>query len=157
MNLRPFYDKGQLTIRDFNPNEISPGEFAQIVQTIVTQDHTRVVVIDSFTGYLNSLPHRDKAVRDIQSLLKYLARAGVLTMLIVAQHGLLGQNVGIDVDVSFLGDTVLLLRLTEHDGRLRRNITVVKKRHGPHDLDVHELFIASSGITVVPYNPLPEA
>jgi circadian clock protein KaiC len=156
MDLRPFYDSGQLIIRDFNPNEISPGEFAQVVQGIVRQDNTRVVVIDSFTGYLNSLPHREKAVRDIQSLLKYLARAGVLTMLIVAQHGLLGQNVAIDVDVSFLGDTVLLLRLAEHDGRLRRNITVVKKRHGPHDLDVHELFIRSSGITVVPYNPLPE-
>ncbi|SDG52063.1 ATPase domain-containing protein [Pelagibacterium luteolum] len=156
MNLRPYHESGQLIIRDFNPNEISPGEFAQIVQTIVTNDDSRVVVIDSFTGYLNSLPHREKAVRDIQSLLKYLARAGVLTMLIVAQHGLLGQNVGLDVDVSFLGDTVLLLRLTEHDGRLRRNITVVKKRHGPHDLEVHELLIAGSGIKVVPYNPLPE-
>lgn len=157
MNLREFYNAGQLIIRDFNPNEISPGEFAQTVQKIVTQDNSRVVVIDSFTGYLNSLPHREKAVRDIQSLLKYLARAGVLTMLIVAQHGLLGQNVGIDVDVSFLGDTVLLLRIMEDEGRLRRNITVVKKRHGPHDLDVHELFIKSSGVTVVPYNPLPEA
>lgn len=156
MNLRQFHDNGQLIICDFNPNEISPGEFAQVVQNIVTQDNSRVVVIDSFTGYLNSLPHREKAVRDIQALLKYLARAGVLTMLIVAQHGLLGQNVGIDVDVSFLGDTVLLLRITEHDGRLRRNITVVKKRHGPHDLDVHELFIKSSGVTVVPYNPIPE-
>lgn len=157
MNLRPFHESGKLIIRDFNPNEISPGEFAQVVQGIVSTEKTRVVVIDSFTGYLNSLPNRDKAVRDIQSLLKYLARSGVLTMLIVAQHGLLGQNVGIDVDVSFLGDTVLLLRIAEHDGRLRRNITVVKKRHGPHDLDVHELFIRSSGITVVPYNPLPEA
>jgi len=156
MNLRKFHEDGKLVIRDFNPNEISPGEFAQVVQTIVKTDKTRVVVIDSFTGYLNSLPHRDKAVRDIQSLLKYLARSGVLTMLIVAQHGLLGQNVGIDVDVSFLGDTVLLLRITEHEGRLRRNITVVKKRHGPHDLDVHELFIQSSGVSVVPYNPLPE-
>ncbi len=157
MNLRPFYESGKLIIRDFNPNDISPGEFAQVVQGIVSSEKSRVVVIDSFTGYLNSLPNRDKAVRDIQSLLKYLARAGVLTMLIVAQHGLLGQNVAIDVDVSFLGDTVLLLRISEHDGRLRRNITVVKKRHGPHDLDVHELFIQSSGITVVPYNPLPEA
>lgn len=157
MSLRPFYDSGKLIIRDFNPNEISPGEFAQVVQEIVSSEQSRVVVIDSFTGYVNSLPQRDKAVRDIQSLLKFLARAGVLTMLIVAQHGLLGQNVGIDVDVSFLGDTVLLLRIAEHDGRLRRNITVVKKRHGPHDLDVHELFIRSSGITVVPYNPLPEA
>ncbi|MET0257064.1 MAG: ATPase domain-containing protein [Methylobacterium sp.] len=157
MALRPFHESGKLIIRDFNPNEISPGEFAQIVQGIVSKERSRVVVIDSFTGYLNSLPHREKAVRDIQSLLKYLARAGVLTMLIVAQHGLLGQNIGIDVDVSFLGDTVLLLRIVEHDGRLRRNITVVKKRHGPHDLDVHELFIRSSGVTVVPYNPLPDA
>ncbi|MBB4050402.1 KaiC/GvpD/RAD55 family RecA-like ATPase [Devosia subaequoris] len=113
-------------------------------------------MIDSFTGYLNALPHRDKAVRDIQTLLKFLARSGVLTMLIVAQHGLLGHNVGIDVDVSFLGDTVLLLRMSEHEGRLRRNITVVKKRHGPHDMDVRELLIESSGVTVVPYNPLPE-
>ncbi len=157
MALRQFHKDGQLIIRDFNPNEISPGEFGQIVQQIVRTKKTRVVVIDSLTGYLNALPHREKAVRDIQTLLKYLARAGVLTMLIVAQHGLLGQNVGIDVDVSFLGDTVLLLRIMEHDGRLRRNITVVKKRHGPHDLEVRELFIQSSGVTVVPYNPLPEA
>lgn len=156
MDLRKYYDDGQLNIRDFNPNEISPGEFAQVVQGIVEADGSRVVVIDSFTGYLNSLPHREKAVRDIQSLLKYLARSGVLTMLIVAQHGLLGQNVGIDVDVSFLGDTVLLLRIIEHEGRLRRSITVVKKRHGPHDLDVHELVIVSDGISVLPYNPLPE-
>ena len=157
MNLRQYHEDGQLVIRDFNPNEISPGEFAQIVQAIVTEQQTRVVVIDSFTGYLNSLPHRDKAVRDIQSLLKYLARAGVLTMLIVAQHGLLGQNVGIDVDVSFLGDTVLLLRMIEDEGRLRRSITVVKKRHGPHDLNVHELLIKSESVSVVPFNPLPDA
>ena len=156
MDLRTFHKDGRLIIRDFNPNEISPGEFAQVVQTIVEENKTRVVVIDSFTGYLNSLPNREKAVRDIQSLLKYLARAGVLTMLIVAQHGLLGQNVSLDVDVSFLGDTVLLLRIAEHEGRLRRNITVVKKRHGPHDLDVHELFIRSEGVSVVPYNPIPE-
>lgn len=156
MDLRQFHKDGQLIISDFNPNEISPGEFAQIVQEVVTREKTRVVVIDSFTGYLNSLPHREKAVRDIQSLLKYLARSGVLTMLIVAQHGLLGQNVGIDVDVSFLGDTVLLLRISEHEGRLRRNIAVVKKRHGPHDLDVRELLIQSSGVSVVSYNPLPE-
>ncbi|MDR6306062.1 circadian clock protein KaiC [Nitrobacter vulgaris] len=156
MDLRQFYKDGQLVIYDFSPNEISPGEFGQIVQNAVTRNKTRVVVIDSFTGYLNSLPHREKAVLDIQSLLKHLARSDVLTILIVAQHGLLGQNVGIDVDVSFLGDTVLLLRIAEHEGRLRRNITVVKKRHGPHDLDVRELIIASSGVSVVAYNPLPE-
>ena len=157
MDLRQFHKDGQLIIRDFNPNEISPGEFGQSVQQAVSSEKVKVVVIDSFTGYLNSLPHREKTVLDIQSLLKFLARAGVLTMLIVAQHGLLGQGIGIDVDVSFLGDTVLLLRITEHEGRLRRSITVVKKRHGPHDLDVRELFIQGSGVTVVSYNPIPEA
>jgi circadian clock protein KaiC len=157
MALRDYHKSGQLVLRDFNPNEVSPGEFGQIVQDAVAKDQTRVVVIDSFTGYINSLPQREKAVQDIQSLLKYLARAGVLTMLIVAQHGLIGENVALDVDVSFLGDTVLLLRIQETDGRLRRCITVVKKRHGPHDLDVRELFIDSSGVSVVPYNPLPDA
>jgi circadian clock protein KaiC len=156
MELRQFHKDGKLILRDFNPNEISPGEFGQIVQSAVTQAKARVVVIDSLTGYLNSLPYREKAVRDIQSLLKYLARSGVLTMLIVAQHGLIGQNVGIDVDVSFLGDTVLLLRIVEHEGRLRRNITVVKKRHGPHDLNIRELLIESGGVSVVAYNPLPD-
>ncbi|WP_426230461.1 ATPase domain-containing protein [Pararhizobium sp. DWP3-4] len=156
MQLRQFHKDGKLILRDFNPNEISPGEFGQIVQDAVTQNKVRVVVIDSLTGYLNSLPHREKAVRDIQSLLKFLARSGVLTMLIVAQHGLIGQNVGIDVDVSFLGDTVLLLRIMEHEGRLRRNITVVKKRHGPHDLNIQELLIESGKVSVVSYNPLPD-
>lgn len=156
MQLRQFHKDGKLILRDFNPNEISPGEFGQIVQDAVNENKVRVVVIDSLTGYLNSLPHREKAVRDIQSLLKFLARSGVLTMLIVAQHGLIGQNVGIDVDVSFLGDTVLLLRIMEHEGRLRRSITVVKKRHGPHDLNVQELLIESGSVSVVAYNPLPD-
>ncbi|WP_454702978.1 ATPase domain-containing protein [Agrobacterium burrii] len=156
MQLRQFHKDGKLILRDFNPNEISPGEFGQIVQDAVTQNKACVVVIDSLTGYLNSLPHREMAVRDIQSLLKFLARSGVLTMLIVAQHGLIGQNVGIDVDVSFLGDTVLLLRIMEHEGRLRRSITVVKKRHGPHDLNIQELMIESGSVSVVSYNPLPD-
>jgi circadian clock protein KaiC len=156
MDLRQFHASGQLLIRDFNPNEISPGEFGQIVQADVADQKARVVVIDSFTGYLNSLPSRQAAVQDIQTLLKFLARAGVLTMLIVAQHGLIGENVGLDVDVSFLGDTVLLLRIQEAEGTLRRSITVVKKRHGPHDLNIHELVIQSSGVSVLSYNPLPD-
>jgi circadian clock protein KaiC len=156
MNLREYHENGRLLLRDFNPNEVSPGEFAQIVQGIIDEGKTRVVVIDSFTGYINSLPMRHKAVQDIQSLLKYLARAGVLTMLIVAQHGLLGENMGTDIDVSFLGDTVLFLRLQESEGNLRRTITVVKKRHGPHLMQVQELIIDGSGVKVLPFNPLPD-
>ncbi|MCQ0990225.1 ATPase domain-containing protein [Jiella marina] len=150
MDLRGFSEDGRLLIKDFNPGEVTAGQFGQIVQEEIARDRTRVVVIDSFTGYLSALPNRDQAVQDIQSLLKFLARRGVLTMLIVAQHGLIGQNVSIDVDVSFLGDTVLLLRIEEDGHRLRRSITAVKKRHGPHAMSVHELSITADGVSVSP-------
>ncbi|MBO0902993.1 ATPase domain-containing protein [Jiella sonneratiae] len=150
MDLRGFVDNGQLLIKDFNPGEVTAGQFGQIVQEEVGKDRTRVVVIDSFTGYLSALPNRDQAVQDIQSLLKFLARRGVLTMLIVAQHGLIGENVSIDVDVSFLGDTVLLLRIEEVGHQLKRSITAVKKRHGPHAMSVHELSITPEGVSVSP-------
>ncbi|MCW4117121.1 AAA family ATPase [Aurantimonas sp. MSK8Z-1] len=150
MKLRSFHDSGELLIKDFNPGEVTAGQFGQIVQEEVAKGRTRVVVIDSFTGYLSALPNRDQAVQDIQSLLKFLARRGILTMLIVAQHGLIGENVSIDVDVSFLGDTVLLLRISEEGDRLKRSITVVKKRHGPHAMSVHELAITSDGVSVSP-------
>lgn len=155
MNLRPHYKSGRLKIRDFNPAEVSPGEFSMIVQNAVDEQDTRVVLIDSFTGYLSALPQSDQAVTQIQSLVKYLARRGVLTILIVANHGLMGHNVASDVDVSFLGDSVLLLRMFEWPGVIRRSITVVKKRHGPHDLNIHEFLITSDGISVQPYNPPP--
>ena len=155
MNLRSHHASGLLQIRDFNPAEISPGEFSQIVLTAVDERAVRVVLIDSFTGYLSALPESDQAVMQIQSLVKYLSRRGVLSMLIVANHGLLGHNVSSDVDVSFLGDAVLLLRMYEWPGVIRRSITVVKKRHGPHDLNIHELSITTEGISVHPFNPPP--
>jgi len=155
MDLRPHRASGRLRIWDFNPAEISPGEFGQIVQKAVEGDDIRVVLIDSFTGYLNALPRGDQAVLEIQSLLKYLSRRGILTILVVAQHGLLGHNLGTEVDVSFLGDTVILLRMYEWPGVVRRTITVVKKRHGPHDMAVHELMISEDGVQVAAFNPPP--
>ena len=155
MNLRPYEASGKLQIRDFNPAEISPGEFSQIVQRAVDEHDVRVVLIDSFTGYLSALPKSDQAVMQIQSLVKYLSRRGVLSILIVANHGLLGHNVTSDIDVSFLGDAVLLLRMYEWPGVIRRSVTVVKKRHGPHDLNVHELVIRADGVSVQAFNPPP--
>jgi len=155
MNLRPYQASGHPQIRDFNPAEISPGEFSQIVQQAVDEHEIRVVLIDSFTGYLSALPKSDQAVMQIQSLVKYLSRRGVLSMLVVANHGLLGHNVTSDIDVSFLGDAVLLLRMYEWPGTIRRSITVVKKRHGPHDLNVRELLIMPEGVSVQSFNPPP--
>lgn len=146
VNLRPFQASGHLVIADFNPAEIPPGEFSRIVQDAVDEAGARVVLIDSFTGYLGALPKGNEAVMQMQTLLTYVARRGVLSMLIVARHGLAGEEGGADVDVSFLGDCVLLLRMAETGGRLRRTMTVVKKRHGPHDMNVREFEIRSDGL-----------
>lgn len=148
LKLRGFADEGLLQLYDFNPSEISQGQFAQFAQDSVDSRETRVVVIDSFTGYLNGVAEVEEAVIQIQLLLKYLARRGVLTILVVAQTGLLGQSVDTDINVSFLGDTVILLRMYEWPGTIRRTVTVVKKRHGPHDLDVRQLKISKGGISI---------
>lgn len=148
MNLRDYHEQGQLKIFDFNPNEISPGEFGQIVQKAAEDEKLRMVVIDSFTGYMSALANEEQALYDIQSLLKFLARRNILTMLIVAQHGLIGAVGEVGLDLSFLGDTVLLLRMREVGGGVRRSIVAVKKRHGPHALSVHELIIETGRVDV---------
>ncbi|SFC97320.1 ATPase domain-containing protein [Tropicimonas isoalkanivorans] len=150
MDLRDYYQDGRLHIYDFNPDEISAGEFTQLVQKEAEADDLRVVVIDSFTGYMSSLTDHSQALFDIQALLKHVSRQNVLTILIVAQHGLLGHNSNTPVDVSFLGDTVLFLRMHEEKGRVHRDIVAVKKRHGPHELDVRELVIESGNVDVGP-------
>ena len=154
--LRTFHEEGLLEIHDFNPNEVSQGRFSQIAQHAADHQNARVVVIDSLTGYLGGLAEPSEATVQMQLLLKYLSRSGVLTILVVAQRGLLGEQTTSDVDVSFLGDTVILLRMSEAPGEIRRSITVVKKRHGPHDMDVQKLTITGDGVSITPFSPPPQ-
>lgn len=149
LQLREHMESGLLELFDFDPAELSPGQFAQVVRRSVEENNVRVVVIDSFTGFINALPSKDEGVSQMHTLLKYLSRKGVLTILIVAQHGLLGMDMQTGVDVSYLGDTVLFLRMGEENARINRSIAVVKKRHGPHELDVRDLTIsADEGLMV---------
>ena len=157
MPLREYADRGMLELYDFNPNEISQGQFSQIAQRCADRSNARVVVIDSLTGYLGALSEPHEAVVQTQALLKYLSRRGVLTILVVAQRGLLGGAMETDLDVSFLGDTVILLRMYEVPGDVRRLITVVKKRHGPHEMAVRQLFIEGSGVRIAPFEGQPPA
>ena len=148
MDLRGHHASGRLKIYDFNPDEITAGEFSQLVQREADANDLRVVVIDSFTGYMSALGNEGRALFDIQALLKHLAYRQVLTFLIVAQHGLLGENADVRLDLSFLGDTVLLLRLREVDGHIHRDLIAVKKRHGPHELAVRRLVIETGHVDV---------
>jgi circadian clock protein KaiC len=153
--MRKYEKSGNLRLYDFNPAEISQGQFNEMALKAVDENDTKVVVIDSFTGYVSGLPQPEEAIIQMQLLLQYLARRNVLTVLVVAQRGLLGHNMDTDIDVSFLGDTVIFLRMYEWPAVIRRTISVVKKRHGPHDLDIRQIKISQKGITIQDFVPPP--
>ena len=153
--LREFVESGRLILHDFNPSEISHGRFNQMALDALEGEGISVALIDSFTGYVSGLPEPQEAVAQIQRLLKYLARRNVLCLLVVAQNGLLGNDMKTPIDVSFLGDTVVLLRMYEWAATIRRTIAVVKKRHGPHDLDIRQLAIDAGGIAISEFSTPP--
>ena len=111
----------------------------------VEHDKTEVVVLDSLNGYVNSMPSDDFLYLHLHELLTYLNQQGVLTLMILAQHGLLGP-MGAPVDVSYLADTVVLTRFYEAGGAVHKAISVIKKRSGPHETTLRELTLTGRGI-----------
>lgn len=148
MNVQPHVEAGLVSLQQVNTGELSPGEFAHTVRQIVDQDEVKVVVIDSLTGYLNAMPQETLLIPQLHELLTYLSREGVLTLLIMAERGLLGSGELEPIDISYLADAVLLLRHFEAEGRLRRAISVVKKRYGAHESTIRELRMTGSGVQV---------
>jgi circadian clock protein KaiC len=138
-------DRGRASIRAVNPAELSPGEFAQLVREAVEHDGAQVVVIDSLNGYLAAMPEESMLGSHLRELFSYLRQRGVLTLVTMAMHGILGPMQA-SVDVSYLADTVVLLRYYEQEARIRRAISVVKRRGHQHETTVRELVISSAGI-----------
>lgn len=139
--------RGRATVRSVNPAELSPGEFVHLVRAAVERDRARVVVIDSLNGYLAAMPEETMLGSHLRELFSYLRQRGVLTLVTMALHGIVG-HMQANVDVSYLADTVVLLRYFEQQAALRRAISVVKRRGGKHDSLVHELCIDSSGLRI---------
>ena len=148
MPLGSHLESGLIHIQQVDPAELSPGEFAHAVRRAVEEDDARVVVIDSLNGYLNAMPEERFLTIQLHELLTYLGQNGVLTLLIVAQHGLLGSGMESPVDASYLADSVILFRYFEDAGEVRQAISVVKKRRGGHERSIRELRLTSSGIRV---------
>lgn len=148
MDVQPFLGSGLMALEQVNTGELSPGEFAFTVKQAVDEGGVTVVVIDSLTGYLNAMPEETLLIPQLHELLSYLSRQGVLTFLIMAEKGVLGSGELEPMDVSYLADAVLLLRHFEADGRLRRAISVVKKRYGAHESAIRELLITAAGIRI---------
>jgi len=106
-----------------------------------------MVVLDSLNGYVNSMPQDDLLHLHLHELLSYLSQRGVVTIMILAQHGLVGP-MGAPVDVSYLADTVLLMRFFEARGAVKKAISVMKKRSGPHETTLRELQMTTRGVAV---------
>jgi circadian clock protein KaiC len=142
-------DAGLIRIRQIDSAAVSPGEFAHMVRRAVEVDGARVVVIDSINGYLNAMPEERFLILQMHELLSYLNQLGVLTLLVLAQHGVMGQ-IPTMLDLSYLSDAMLLLRYFEADGAIRRAISVVKKRSGNHESTVREFQLSPEGVNIGP-------
>lgn len=138
---------GSLIVEQVDAAELSPGEFAERVRHCVAREGIKTVVIDSLNGYQAAMPQEQFLVLHIHELLQYLNRQGASTYLTVAQHGLVG-DMKAPVDVTYLADTVILLRYFEAAGLVRRAISIIKKRAGRHEKTIREYDIGRDGLTV---------
>jgi circadian clock protein KaiC len=136
-----------MKLQQVDPADMSPGEFSHNVRAAVERDRVSVVVIDSLNGYMNSMPEERFLLIHMHELLSYLAQQGVLTILTMAQHGLT-EKMNSPIDISYLSDTVMLLRYYEAAGELRQTLAVVKKRSGRHERTLREFRITPEGIRI---------
>lgn len=148
MRFEPHIATGLLELVQVDPAEVSPGEFASRIAEAVEGRNTRVVVIDSLNGYINAMPSERFLLIQMHELLMYLGQQNVVTLLIMAQHGLMGAAMQTPIDVSFLADTVILLRYFEAMGEVRQALSVVKKRRSGHERTIREMRLGPGGVMV---------
>ena len=141
-------EAGRIKLSPVNPVEITPGEFTMIVREAVEEHQARILVVDSLNGYLNSMAQEKLVELQLHELFRYLRQLGVTVILTMAQHGLVGTNMVSPIDLSYLADTLILLRYFEADGRIRKAISVPKKRSGRHESTIRELAMDAGGLRV---------
>ncbi|OTP76354.1 Circadian clock protein KaiC [Caballeronia sordidicola] len=147
MDLSPFLEDGQLTLRQIDPAEMSPGQFTSDVRDAVEEDGVRYVAIDSLNAYLQAMPGERYLLLQMHELLGYLNQRGVVTMLVLGQHGIVGE-VQTDIDISYLSDTMILFRYFEHQGEVLTALAAVKSRGSAHERTIRQFRLARGGIEV---------
>ena len=148
MDFTDYLERGRATIRQVDPAEFTPGEFAHLVRRSVEEGGARIVVIDSLSGYLKGMPAENHLSMHLHELLTYLSYRNATTLLTINEHGIVGERLHPAIDVSYLADTVILIRYFEAQGGVHRAISTVKKRMGPHEVLIREMRIAPPGIHV---------
>jgi circadian clock protein KaiC len=148
MDLRPHIANGRVALDRVDPAEMSPGELVAKVQDHVERKNARIVVFDSLNGYLQSMPGEHFLAIHLHELLAYLNNRGVLTLMILAQAGMIGSQMQSAIDVSYLADNILLLRYFEAHGEVRQAISTIKRRAGAHERTIRELRLGPDRIHV---------
>jgi circadian clock protein KaiC len=146
MHLEPLVESGHIKLEQADPAEMSPGEFVEKVRQAVELDDVKTIVIDSLNGFLQSMPGEQFLALHLHELLAYLNIRGVLTLMIVAQSGMIGSGMQTPVDVSYLADNIFVLRYFEAHGAVRQAISMIKKRSGGHERTIRELTLGPDRI-----------
>jgi circadian clock protein KaiC len=139
---------GHLIVQQIEPGVTSPGEFSHRVRRLVDDDGVRLIGIDTLNGYLNAIPTTDAPIVRMHELLSFLNERGAATLIALAQHGTVGAVMPTPVDLSYLADAIVLFRFFEAHGRIRKAISVVKKRTGHHETAIRELRIGPAHVQV---------
>ena len=147
MDLEAYKANGQLRVQQVDPAELSPGEFAHRVRAAVADHGSTFIVVDSLNAYLKAMPGENFLLLQMHEMLSYLNQLGVKTLLILGQHGVLGDT-RVDVDLSYLSDAIVLFRFFEAQGEVRTAVSVVKSRTSAHERSIRELKLSASGLQV---------
>lgn len=147
MEISAQVEKGDLVIQQIDPAEMSPGEFAHRARDLVEHQGFRFIVIDSLNGYLQSMPAEKYLYIQLHELLTYFSRLGVTTIMVMAQAGLIGDTQA-PADVSYIADSVLLMRYFESAGRIHKALSVIKNRTGKHEYSIREVTIDDLGLHI---------
>jgi circadian clock protein KaiC len=146
--LRAAEKSGRVVLHQIEPTQMSPGEFSHLVRDAVERDGASLVVIDSINGYLQAMPSEKLLTIQVHELLSYLANHNVTSILTLVQRGIFGGPIEEAAEVSYLADTVILLRYFEHAGAVRQAMSTVKKRSGRHERTIREFRIDRGGLRV---------
>jgi circadian clock protein KaiC len=148
IELEPYIERKRILIHQVDPAELSPGQFAPLVRQTVQRHNLSVIVIDSLNGYLNAMPNERFLVIQLHELLTFLGQAGVASLLVTAQQGLIGNAMTAPVDASYLADAVILMRYFEAMGEVRQALSVLKKRASVHERTIREFRMSNGRIEV---------
>jgi circadian clock protein KaiC len=148
MNPDSVLQSGTLQLQQIDPAELSPGEFVSTIRRLVDEAGLRVLVIDSMNGLLNAMPNEQYLAMQFHELFSYLGQQGIVTIITMAQAGVIGTSMSSPVDVSYLADSIILFRYFERAGQIRQALSVIKKRSGAHERTIRELIMEPGRVSV---------